>query len=84
MEFDNEKLKDTLDHARVNYWAVTFLCSTFLSLLINKLILLEFDVITLIYLTLFIGLGFGSIKLSRWVESVKGEIVRNNRYERKF
>ncbi len=82
MEFDNEKLKDELDHARVNYWTVTFICSVFLSLFINKLIRLELDVITLVYFTIFIFIGFLTLKLSCWVESVKKEMIRNNSYQR--
>lgn len=82
MEFDNEKLKDTLEHARVNYWTVTIICSVFLSLLINKITLLEVDIVAVIYFVFFLSTGFGALKLSNWVESIKKEIIRNNSYQR--
>ncbi len=84
MEFDNEKLQDELDHARVNYWTVTLICSVFLSFLLDKIIALEFDDNTIMYLILFLFLAIGSLKLSDWVENTKNKIIRNNSFERNW
>lgn len=82
MEFDNEKLKDELDHARVNYWTVTFICSVFLSFLLDKIVSLEFDYNTFMYFILFLFLACGSLKLSDWVENTKRKIIKISRFER--
>ncbi|WP_143699713.1 hypothetical protein [Vibrio sp. ES.051] len=73
---ENEKVKHELEHARANYWILTVICGVFLSLIINKIMLLEFDAISGTYVLALIFSGNFAIKLSAYINKLKDINIR--------
>lgn len=71
MSSNKYKVNDRLEHARANYWILTFICGLFLCLLSNKLFLWEFDFYTLFYGVIFMILAFVNNKLSEYISLLK-------------
>lgn len=66
-----DKLRDSLTHARANYWILTFVCSAILALFLNEL---NKDVNPSYLMTYSISLAIGyylSTELKKTITSIK-------------
>ncbi|RWX57434.1 hypothetical protein EDI28_05255 [Photobacterium chitinilyticum] len=69
-----DKLRDSLTHARANYWILTFVCGVILSLFLNEL---NQGVNPSYLMTYFISLATGyylSSELKKTIRTIKSEL----------
>lgn len=69
-----DKLRDSLTHARANYWILTFACGAMLSLLLNEL---NQDVNPSYLMTYSVSLAIGyylSTELNKTIKTIKVEL----------